>query len=347
MFHQIVEYIWLDAKNYFRSKTRVFYTSELLSLNDIPIWNFDGSSTGQATTENSECYLKPVWMCNNPFVKSGYLVLCAVYQDPSCVQPHITNYYKECHEIMNLNTEKHFQFGFEQEYFILQRDGTNMKPCIPNLTDMKDSNPQGQYYCSIGAENSFCRRISQRHLDMCLEAGLKMWGTNAEVAPAQWEYQIGPIEGIEACHQLWMSRYILIRVAEELDLCILFHPKPFLDLNGSGCHTNISTQDTRGNNGIQTIESMMTQLELTHKLDIEHYGEDNEARLTGTHETSNICQFTWGYGTRNTSVRISRECQQRGSGYFEDRRPAANMDPYRVCKCIVKSIFVRSAMRHP
>ena len=47
----ILEYIWLDANQYCRSKTRVCAANyDELLLENIPIWNYDGSSTDQATT---------------------------------------------------------------------------------------------------------------------------------------------------------------------------------------------------------------------------------------------------------------------------------------------------------
>ena len=38
---------------------------------------------------------------------------------------------------------------------------------------------------------------------------IKISGTNAEVMPAQWEFQVGPCEGIEMGDQLWMARYAI------------------------------------------------------------------------------------------------------------------------------------------
>ena len=55
----------------------------------------------------------------------------------------------------------------------------------------------------------------------------------------KWEYQVGPCEGIEMSDHLWMSRFILHRVAEDFGICISFDPKPMPGhWNGSGAHTN-------------------------------------------------------------------------------------------------------------
>ena len=69
----LLEYIWLDADQGCRSKTKIINikkTSILrLSLNDIPTWNYDGSSTGQATTTASEVVLVPVKFVHDPFAR--------------------------------------------------------------------------------------------------------------------------------------------------------------------------------------------------------------------------------------------------------------------------------------
>ena len=53
---RIYTYFWIDADGNMRSKQRVMRNSaEELP----PDWNFDGSSTGQASGENSEVVLKP------------------------------------------------------------------------------------------------------------------------------------------------------------------------------------------------------------------------------------------------------------------------------------------------
>ena len=38
----------------------------------------------------------------------------------------------------------------------------------------------------------------------------------------------------------------------------------------------------------------------------------------------------YGVANRGASIRIPRDAEKSGRGYMEDRRPAANCDPYRV-----------------
>lgn len=333
----IVDYIWIDANGGLRSKNKV-YLNKPENINDITIWNFDGSSTGQAQTKDSERFLKPVYLCNNPFHDYSYLVLCAVYNDYNLTIPDLKNNFHNCKNLLDKYLDSEPWFGFEQEYFLFKRCNTYIDKIPLGVENVSVCNDQGQYYCSVGAENTFGRNIIIEHLNNCIKANLDIYGTNAEVAPSQWEYQIGTTEGILAAHQLWISRYILIRTAEKYDVCVSFHPKPFEKLNGSGCHTNFSTKDTRGSGGLDImITDMFAKLEANHDEHINNYGDYNKLRLTGHHETASLDEFSWGIASRGSSIRVSLETQNNRCGYFEDRRPASNCDPYLVSMLLVKT----------
>ena len=177
------------------------------------------------------------------------------------------------------------------------------------------------------------------HYRACLYANIKIAGTNAEVMPGQWEYQVGPCHGIEMGDHLWISRYLLGRVAEDFNVQITFAPKIFKEYNGSGCHTNYSTKTMRSDNAMEYIEGLMQRLSAKHTLHLEFYG-DNSERLTGHHETSDPTIFSHGVGHRGASCRIPTCTAAEKKGYVEDRRPASDIDPYVVSALIADTTIL-------
>ena len=340
----VAEYVWIDGSGItLRSKCRTLDVEEVKSLADIPEWNYDGSSCYQAPTDNSEIIMKPVSYFRDPFRKGNHIIVMTEtykWTDGTCttLEPANTNFRIHAKKIFDASLDEEPWFGIEQEYTLV---GTKTKFTTWPLGWPHDGypGPQGPYYCSVGANNCFGRIIADAHYRACLYAGIKVSGTNAEVMPGQWEYQVGPVEGIAMGDHLWISRYILQRIAEDFNVSISFAPKLFEDWNGSGCHTNFSTKTMRaGNGGMEYINQMMEKFAAKHSDHIALYGDDNQKRLTGIHETSSINSFSYGVGNRAASFRIpTSTAHAAGKGYIEDRRPASNIDPYLVCGMLVNS----------
>ena len=327
-----LEYIWLDGSEptqCLRSKTMV-RNDFGGTVEECPVWSFDGSSTNQATGDDSDCLLKPVAIYPDPDRASAYLVMCEVLNADGT--PHPTN-----GRATILDEDEDFWFGFEQEYFLWDPK-TDLPPGFPKGGYPA---PQGPYYCSVGARNAFGRELIEEHMDICLEAGLNVEGINAEVAPGQWEFQIFAKGAKKAGDEIWVARYLLERTAESYGLAIDYEPKPlgkFADWNGSGMHANFSNGAMRDLGD----ESIFTKIceEFGKHIDrhMSVYGANNDQRLTGLHETQSIDEFSYGVSDRGASIRIPIGTVQDGwKGRLEDRRTASNADPYKVAAAIIKT----------
>ena len=322
-----LEYIWLDGylpTANLRSKTKIINDFGG-KLKDCPMWAFDGSSTLQAEGGSSDCLLKPVAIYPDPVRKDAFLVMNEVLNADG--SPHISNGRATIDD-----DDNDFWFGFEQEYFIWDPE-TNLPIGFP-----KDQTPQGKFYCSVGGKNTFGREIMDEHLDICLEAGINVEGTNAEVAAGQWEFQTFAKGAKQAGDEMWVARYLLERTAEQYGLAIEYHPKPLgpTDWNGSGMHANFSNTTLRTCGSEKTYNKICEAFRPVVKEHIAVYGDQ---RLTGDHETQSINEFSYGVSDRGASIRIPIMTVENGwKGWLEDRRPASNGDPYKIAGRIIKTV---------
>lgn len=339
----------------------------------MPEWNFDGSSTGQAPGEDSDIYLRPVAIFPDPFRQGDNILVLAECWNADG-SPNKFNHRHECAKIMEAHKDQKPWFGLEQEYTLFDLYGNPYgwpKGGFPG--------PQGPYYCGVGTGKVYCRDIVEAHYKACLFAGIKISGINAEVLPSQWEFQVGPCVGIESKFTLAFSFRLLLTfwqwatisgfpdtfctvLPKNLGLRFRSTPSPSRklstrqqywqfnanithsgDWNGSGLHTNVSTEAMREEGGMKAIEEAIQKLSTRHAEHIAVYGDDNTLRLTGRHETGNIDAFSYGVADRGSSIRIPRSCAKEGKGYFEDRRPASNACPYQIT-CIMVSLTKLSGL---
>ncbi len=321
------EYIWIDGTKpnpLMRCKTKIIADGE-----EPGIWGFDGSSTNQAPGSNSDCVLQPVFSCPDP-LRGGenVLVMCEVLLTD--FTPHPTNTRAACVEVAEKYADQEPVFGIEQEYTFL-KDGYPL-----GWPQSGFPAPQGPYYCGVGSPEIVGREIVEQHTQACMDAGLAIEGTNAEVMMGQWEFQIGILPPPAIGDQLWVARWLLYRIAEDYGVRATLDPKPIRgDWNGAGAHTNFSTKAMR-----ESYDAIITACEALGKnIDdhVDNYGHGIKDRLTGEHETAPWHEFSYGASDRGASIRIPWAVEKAKKGWIEDRRPNANIDPYVVSRLIVST----------
>ncbi len=322
------EYIWIDGSkptSKLRSKTKVVPSGE-----GLPIWGFDGSSTNQAPGKNSDCVLRPVLTIPDPIRgDDDVLVMCEVLTVD--MEPHPSNTRAACLAVEEKYASFEPWFGIEQEYTFF-KDGR-----VHGWPSHGYPAPQGGYYCGVGDDEIYGRDVVEAHTKNCMDAGIAISGTNAEVMIGQWEFQVGPLPPVAASDHLWLARWLLYRTAEDFGIAATLDPKPVKgDWNGAGAHTNFSTKQMR--ESYEPIIAACEALGTRAKEHIDHYGADIEHRLTGLHETAPWTEYSYGVSNRGASVRIPWQVAQEGKGYIEDRRPNANCDPYVVTRLITETV---------
>ena len=146
-----LEYIWLDGYEpvpNLRGKTKIVEFDSFPELEELPLWGFDGSSTRQATGDDSDRLLEPVAIFPDPARENGALVMCEVLNPDGT--PHESN----SRAVIPYDPDT--WFGFEQEYFLYEEGAPLGFPTGGGFPA-----PQGEYYTGVGYKNvgSVARRI--------------------------------------------------------------------------------------------------------------------------------------------------------------------------------------------
>jgi len=281
-------------------------------------------------------YLVPRKTFDDP-VRGFPHVLVVCESITSSMEPAEGNFRAECADVMEKFASCEPWFAMEQEYVICDDQG------VPLPTGKQDA-----CYCGRGTLNlpKNMRNIMGEHYAMCLRAGIKISGMNCEAGMSQAEFQIGPCKAINIGDHVIAARHTLHKIGNKYRCAIsLKATNPGVDF-GSGAQMNFSCKQTRGDGGLQVIEKIGRALGRRAMEARGYYGTGNEARMRATgladgDGMDNLSPqdepFRFGVADRTASLRIPRQCGIVGKGWLEDRRPAANADPYRVSMHIMKT----------
>ena len=348
-----VTYVWNDGRtDRTKSKSRVLSHVPVTAA-DVPVWGFgmviQDPVSGKPVA--ADHFLRPIRLYKDPFRGgSNRIVLCDTL-DESGSAPASYNTRVALKEIADAVADSHEPWiGIEQEYVLMESglgyDSTGQRPLGWPVSGFPDRDSLYEYMHGVGGDVVIGREIHESAYRAALYAGVGVFGENSEAMPAQWEFQVGPSDPLKCADDIWMLRFILARTAESFRSCLCIQPRAVEGKGwlGTGMHVNVSTRGTRvEGQGMQAIKAAIEKLAPAHqeylRLCDREEGRANARRLVSPYLSAGRPEeFTSGIANRRASVRIPQACVNATAGYFEDRRPAGNADPYRVIQHLLRTI---------
>ena len=248
---------------------------------------------------------KPVSTFHDP-IRGGdnILVMCEVLNVD--MTPHASNTRAGCLAAAENFAEFEPMFGLEQEYTFYEQSYDSLKYGQPLGFLLLVIQHLKEVIIAELEQMKFMEETYQKNMRQhAWQLGLEISGTNAEVMPGQWEFQIGPVGAPEIGDHIWVARWLLYRIAEDYNISATLDPKPVKgDWNGAGMHTNFSTKQMREDGGYDAIIAGCEALGKNAELHVKNYGSGIEDRLTGDHETQKYDTFSYGVSDRGASIRI-------------------------------------------
>ncbi|KAG1658877.1 hypothetical protein FOA52_000665 [Chlamydomonas sp. UWO 241] len=317
----LVEYVWMGSSGDLRSRTRVLDFLPTC-VEEVPVITVDGSSYGMpAEPGEEELVLKARRMFPDPMRASGWLVLCDAHQvglsAPSgdcprqpVVLPASSNTREACAEMARATEGCDALFVVEQEYHMEAAAPTS--PCWPPYISADGL----VSFCEVGAEEG---EVSQR-------------GASSEL----WSYKLGPMRGLEAADQLWLSRWLMLRTAEEEGVRVSFDEGG--EETGLRCYFEFSTSAMReAGSGLGVIQQHVDMMQASH---LQHAFADSRGRL----RSPVAAEFSVSVGSKIGKVSLPTLTMLNQCGPLIDCRPPADADPYVVVLLLLAN--VARAMTH-
>ena len=329
-----LEYIWLDGYTpvpNLRGKTQIKEFDSFPTLEQLPLWGFDGSSTMQAEGHSSDCVLKPVAVYPDGARTNGVLVMCEVMM-PDGKTPHATN--------------KRATILDDRRRLVRLRAGVLLLQGRPSARLPRQTAIPRRRAPTTPASATRTSATSPARSSRSISTSASPPASTTKASTPRWPRASGNSRSSARAPRRPPTRCgwpatSCMRLTEKYGIDIEFHCKPLgdTDWNGSGMHANFSTTYMREVGGKDYFEALMKAFEKNLKDHIAVYGPDNDKRLTGKHETAPWNKFSYGVADRGASIRVPHCFVNNGyKGYLEDRRPNSQGDPYQIASQILKTI---------
>ena len=211
----------------------------LLECNDN--LTFDGSSVkGFSKVNNSDLRLKLDWasfyfLPADIFGEGKVMIFADIYTQEN--KPHNSDFRGRLKEYIKILKTKDIEanIGTELEGFLVNGLDAEMNFKEENGFELVSL---GGYYHSLPKDKL------KLFIDSTAEAqralGFENEKDHPEVAPSQFELNYKYTDPINASDQIQLYKLVARQIAENMGCTATFLPKPFMNINGSGMHTNIS-----------------------------------------------------------------------------------------------------------
>ncbi|WP_439959499.1 glutamine synthetase family protein [Vulcanisaeta thermophila] len=327
-----VKFIIVDINGAPRSEIVPIDMAKDLFIDGMP---FDASSVPSYSTVNKSdfvAYVDPravyieYWLDNK--VADVFTLISDIGNKPSPLDPR-----RVLDNILKDAKSKGYEFlmGVEMEHFVVKEE--NGKPTLADT---------GIYFdgWNITTLHNYMKEI----VAGLAEAGINYTKIHHEVAPSQYEVNIGATDPLRLADQIIYFKIMAKDIAQKYGLRATFMPKPFWGMNGSGAHTHISVwKDGRNlfqsNTGkiteecgyaissilsnARALSAFVAPLVNSYKRLVPHY--EAPTRLV------------WGYANRSAMIRIPQ--YKMRINRIEYRHPDPSMNPYLAFATIVLTIL--------